>query len=592
MERVQLVGKDGRAYISADGRHLYPMGDYAPNLGDWVYANGTYIYGHIQPGAASPSIIGSVSGIPVLDNSGELYYFDANLALKKVGSTSYYMKGMVNDETHAYVIYQRGQYAKVYNVLTNELVQVVDYAQSQYILDMEIADTGEVIVVVGKNFSQYHSEKNVIKRYDPSHFTGQYYTRITHDIYLDMDGKEVTNTAVYQERGTVVYWEQYGYDTDYQYDGAVSVYVNGAVISTKTYQSINDSVAALAEAYASRWDIDAAGGWQGVYGAARPKKYRAESTITFHDKARRDKTLSSLKSEQIVYNLFPCFTINTVVDEIITDTKKWSGQAVFRNGSAYGAYLVPGPGKETEKIEYTLAPWVTYYPATCTTTQVRLDDVIIRTQKISKMNSFFMAYEGEAEAKLSILGNCFAYTAKTSDNGLLTYADAYTGEKTYDDARSTRILIVGNPVNWYVPSRRNLFMDDADIKKYVQQANEAGYSDIIDEQQRVDDADLFMQDDYHFVYHQDGSADIYDGDSKIAMLADSINLDDNLCGTTYNGKSLITGFYLGKYWTVTDNAVTEKELTLTNYRVRKFNDIKRLEKQLKKLSVTLEGGDA
>ena len=65
MERVQLAAKEGNAYISTDGRRLYPMGDIAPQVGDWVYANGNHIYGHTTGGGEGVITVGDMC-VPIM----------------------------------------------------------------------------------------------------------------------------------------------------------------------------------------------------------------------------------------------------------------------------------------------------------------------------------------------------------------------------------------------------------------------------------------------------------------------------------------------------------------------------------------------
>lgn len=52
MERVQITGGGNGVYTDTKGRRLYTMGDYSPAVGEWVWTNGTTIYGHQSAGNA------------------------------------------------------------------------------------------------------------------------------------------------------------------------------------------------------------------------------------------------------------------------------------------------------------------------------------------------------------------------------------------------------------------------------------------------------------------------------------------------------------------------------------------------------------
>lgn len=52
MERVQITGGGNGIYTDTKGRRLYTMGDYSPAVGEWVWTNGTTIYGHQSAGNA------------------------------------------------------------------------------------------------------------------------------------------------------------------------------------------------------------------------------------------------------------------------------------------------------------------------------------------------------------------------------------------------------------------------------------------------------------------------------------------------------------------------------------------------------------
>ncbi len=68
MERVQITGGGNGVYVDTKGRTLYTMGDYSPAVGEWVWTNGTTIYGHQNSGNFAICKIDDKNVIPLLNS--------------------------------------------------------------------------------------------------------------------------------------------------------------------------------------------------------------------------------------------------------------------------------------------------------------------------------------------------------------------------------------------------------------------------------------------------------------------------------------------------------------------------------------------
>lgn len=129
MERVQITGGGNGVYTDTKGRRLYTMGDYSPAVGEWVWTNGTTIYGHQSAGNAPCCSINDAC-LPYTcygEMRGEnVRYADqlADLSFNKgkIGAIiPARIAAYAGDKNHAYVGL-RGDYKgmKWFNVLTGE----------------------------------------------------------------------------------------------------------------------------------------------------------------------------------------------------------------------------------------------------------------------------------------------------------------------------------------------------------------------------------------------------------------------------------------------------------------------------------------
>jgi len=158
---------DGK-YLDSEGRIVYTIGDFTPKMGQMVYRNGRYIYGHITQ-TQEPMIQTGTPGIPYVQATGCKYgYIDSDLEYKELGkysSVGLSVVQFVNDYRHAY-IYTNGKY---YNVNNGDSFVL---PSGEYAVDMDIDDDGNCLIISGN--ASYH--KTVTKAYtDPKgRFVGGY----------------------------------------------------------------------------------------------------------------------------------------------------------------------------------------------------------------------------------------------------------------------------------------------------------------------------------------------------------------------------------------------------------------------------------
>lgn len=160
MERVQIVSGANGVFCDSAGRMLRPMGDISPSIGDWVWTNGTTIYGHRESGEI-PSVI-SQPGNPVLPvcfsgNPAEGCSYQQLGSFKKDGSWEHFvnfsyrdkpLNGYVGDGNHAYGCVWGQKYYKWYNLLTGEYLGEFDFD------DACIGEHGELLTIEHQDYSR------------------------------------------------------------------------------------------------------------------------------------------------------------------------------------------------------------------------------------------------------------------------------------------------------------------------------------------------------------------------------------------------------------------------------------------------------
>ena len=159
MERVQIVRGENGVFWDARGRRLVTMGDINPRAGDWVWTNGTTIYGHREAGYTPPVFSGQ-SG-PVLpvpffsyqNGTNRVMDLEADGTLGDFVSFTYKDKPIlayVGDEEHAYGgIYGNGNGYAWYNLITGDFL---GYFRPE---DACIAENGDLLTIESEKGSRY-----------------------------------------------------------------------------------------------------------------------------------------------------------------------------------------------------------------------------------------------------------------------------------------------------------------------------------------------------------------------------------------------------------------------------------------------------
>lgn len=159
MERVQIVRGENGVFWDARGRRLVTMGDINPRAGDWVWTNGTTIYGHKEAGYTPPVFSGQpepVLPVPFFsyqDGTYRVMDLEADGTLGDFVSFTYKDKPIlayVGDEEHAYGgLYGNGNGYAWYNLITGDFL---GYFRPE---DACIAGNGDLLTIESENGSRY-----------------------------------------------------------------------------------------------------------------------------------------------------------------------------------------------------------------------------------------------------------------------------------------------------------------------------------------------------------------------------------------------------------------------------------------------------
>lgn len=160
MERVMITGQSGNVYFDQRGRPLRTMGDINVSVGQWVWTNGTTIYGHQAAGYNPPVIGGGLNGVPIWEYH-KMCYIDTSQNIKDLVNRVYYdWKFFVNNKTHFYGIDNSGE---IYNLKTAEIINGAD--GSSAILDAEISVDGDLYQLMSGNYSEANDPKQTLAKY-------------------------------------------------------------------------------------------------------------------------------------------------------------------------------------------------------------------------------------------------------------------------------------------------------------------------------------------------------------------------------------------------------------------------------------------
>lgn len=159
MERVQIVRGENGVFWDARGRRLVTMGDINPRAGDWVWTNGTTIYGHREAGYTPPVFSGQpgpVLPVPFFsyqNGTNRVMDLEADGTLGDFVSFTYKDKPIlayVGDEEHAYGgIYGNGNGYAWYNLITGDFL---GYFRPE---DACIAENGDLLTIESEKGSRY-----------------------------------------------------------------------------------------------------------------------------------------------------------------------------------------------------------------------------------------------------------------------------------------------------------------------------------------------------------------------------------------------------------------------------------------------------
>ena len=150
MERVQITGGANGVYTDTQGRRLYTMGDYSPAIGDWVWTNGTTIYGHQSAGELPLAAIMDSAVLPVIlrkkNENGEYVTYGSELfwqlspdaRIKEIADASISVLNYISDSSHAYLQTDSGDW---YNIITGENLGRFSITQ------IAIADNGDLVSI-------------------------------------------------------------------------------------------------------------------------------------------------------------------------------------------------------------------------------------------------------------------------------------------------------------------------------------------------------------------------------------------------------------------------------------------------------------
>lgn len=159
MERVQIVRGENGVFWDARGRRLITMGDINPRAEDWVWTNGTTIYGHREAGYTPPVFSGHpgpVLPVPFFsyqNGTNRVMDLQADGTLGDFVSFTYKDKPIlayVGDEEHAYGgIYGNGNGYAWYNLITGDFL---GYFRPE---DACIAENGDLLTIESEKGSRY-----------------------------------------------------------------------------------------------------------------------------------------------------------------------------------------------------------------------------------------------------------------------------------------------------------------------------------------------------------------------------------------------------------------------------------------------------
>lgn len=264
MKRIRIAGKDGAYYYGDDGQSYQTMGHYDPAIGDWVWANGQYIYGHSSAGGGD--VITGGGAIPVAYRTHDVWGgYDRFVDFSEYKS-NIFVEAFVNDGSRAYMIGNDD----AYDLVSGEKIGTI----TQGLYDAEIDNDGNLLVMTlgGYSFGDY--KKVTIKNYaltdglrsesrqGISDVCKGTYTKIN-DVHKLLYDANLQYKSVYSHDYTktvrshdynyrdVVYG---GYEYRYESDGPIKIYKNCELIESIYLSSCIGDIKDKALAYVNEVD--------------------------------------------------------------------------------------------------------------------------------------------------------------------------------------------------------------------------------------------------------------------------------------------------------------------------------------------------
>ncbi len=194
MERVQITGGGNGVYADTKGRTLYTMGDYSPAVGEWVWTNGTTIYGHQLTGGGDFIFISENSILPLTAHNYTTY---SNMLYEilKDGSAkplleNFRLLGYVGNKRYAYGYLMGSDYhGNWYNLKTGE--NLGSFSPE----DACISDAGDLLTLEYASASYDNTNANPsIKKWLKPHvlFNGKrLYQNLWSTPRVDLSGHEI-----------------------------------------------------------------------------------------------------------------------------------------------------------------------------------------------------------------------------------------------------------------------------------------------------------------------------------------------------------------------------------------------------------------
>lgn len=511
MEKVQLIGQDGRAYISADGRCLYTMGDYTPSVGDTVYANGRYIYGH-QAGAAHAMIVNdSMGGIPYLTDDNEIWFIDDDGIDRPLLKPYFQLEFLLNDDRFISVgtAWTYGV-MDVYDMLAGTLQC---HANTRAICDIDLDDDGNVVYAgnaEGDNpmYAYHCSHKLVIPHRVldtvDTHTYSHSETNSPIPAYCHTSTSDTHTPETSHDK--TVFSDSYGL-----WDRALSVMRNGKQSYVMDSAVISDVTAILADyAHMAEYDVP---GKPYPSACCRPQLNSDDYSLSVRyeyvrvDRAGQCEAHISLDGSKSVLGWCPGHALvsKAYYSKDITNEKKV--HILFHT-------ILEGTHSYDEVNSYTYEAVKTLCEGTCT------------------MNRY---YKVSCQGALSLLQSAQSFTLHTGYKATFLTEEKLSGPvHIYKDgclqldapgSQGRTLLSHHEKGHWEWDGKNvwdSTYVTERDERQYGQWYSTFAMHDTVIEDTKTACADstVEMQDGYYFIYNRDtpGSCRLYSPNETIASL--------------------------------------------------------------------------